>query len=157
MPDFDGKAWRGQSAAVTVYDDADVEIPLGVLQNVEVSAPEAEVSELRGAGTQQWLDIQATEKGVTVSGEWLTLGLDAWDTLINYDSVNNEIDDSPDMPLFKLEITHNSADGSTKVITVDPAYNDSVPFGGSRDEWVGTDTEFTGNTITDITNTDGAA
>lgn len=147
------KKFRGQSATLAVYQSDGTQVPLGILDDPEVSAPNAEVSELRGAGSTEWQDLQKTSTHVEVSGELMSYSIDAWDILIDYDSTNG-LDDSAEVVTFEIVVTYEAADGSTKEITVDPCYTENIPIGGSRDEWIGMSLDFTGKTIAGIVNND---
>lgn len=152
------KKLRGQTATIDITGNGLVADPVGVLDNPEVSAPEQEVQELRGAGSTEWQDLQKTETAVTVSGDVAAMDLEAWDALIDYDDVNGKLDDSADVATFTVTITYEAADGSTKEIPVVDAYIDSsIPLGGSREEWIGMDLSFRGRTLGTISNTDASA
>lgn len=151
------KKWRGQTATIDISGNGLATDPIGVIDSPEVSAPEQEVGELRGAGSTEWQDLQKTSTSVTVSGEVAAWDLEAWDNIIDYDSVNGKLDDSADVATFTVTVTYEAADGSTKEIVVQDAYVDgSIPLGGSRDEWIGMSLELKGKTLS-ITNTDAAA
>lgn len=153
-----GKKLRGQTAAITVEDaDTSTEIVVGTLDNPFVSVPR-EVQELRGAGDVRWVDIQETEKAVSIGGEVTSFELDAWDQLVDWDDVAGELDSSADVKTFNITIMADASDGSTKEITAGPAYRDTdLELGGSREEWWGMSLEFRARDITDITNTDASA
>lgn len=153
------KKLRGQSATIEVEEEESGDIlTLGVLDNPEVTAPEQEVQELRGAGSTEWQDIQKTATSATVSGEVADMQLDAWDQLVDYDTANSKLDDSPEVKTFLITVEWEASDGSTKAITAGPGYVDgSIPIGGGREEWAGLDLEFVCKTISDIVNTDASA
>jgi len=152
------KKFRGQTATMEIEDTSGTTIGTAVLDNPEITAPEQEVSELRGAGSTEWVDVQKTETSVTASGEVMGYDIDAWDQLIDWDSQAGEVDDSAEVKQFEITFTFESADGSTKEIVVGPGYIDGgVPLGGARDEWIGMTPEFVCQTIISITNTDNAA
>jgi hypothetical protein len=151
------KKWRGQTATTEISGGSIPSEPIGVIDEPEVSAPEQEVQELRGAGSTEWQDLQKTETAVTVSGEVMAWDIDTWDALVDYDDVNGKLDDSADVQTFTVTVTYEAADGSTKELAVQNAYVDgSIPLGGSREEWIGMSLELRGKTI-NITNTDAAA
>lgn len=153
------KKLRGQTATIEAEEaeTGDI-ITLGVLDNPEVTAPEQEVQELRGAGSTEWQDIQKTATSATVSGEIAEYDLDAWDRLIDYDSTAGKLDDSAEVKTFLITVSWEASDGSTKEIVAGPGYIDgSVPIGGGREEWIGLDPEWVCKTISDITNTDATA
>jgi len=153
------KKLRGQTATMSIEDsESNTDIPVGVLDNPEVTAPEQEVTELRGTGSTEWVDVQKTETAVLASGELAAFSLDAWDRLIDWDEAAGDLDDSADVKLFLADIEYAASDGSTKVITVGPGYIDgSIPLGGSKDEFVGMEIELRCQTIQDIVNTDANA
>lgn len=151
------KKLRGQTATLDISGNSLSADPVGVLDNPEVSAPEQEVQELRGAGSTEWQDLQKTATSVTVSGDVMAFDLDAWDKIIDYDDVADELDNSADVQTFTVTVTYEAADGSTKEIAVQDAYVDgSIPLGGSREDWIGMSLELKGRTLS-ITNTDASA
>jgi len=151
------KKLRGQTATIDISGNNLSDDPIGVIDNPEVTAPEQEVQELRGAGSTEWQDLQKTATSVGVSGDIMAFDLDAWDKIIDYDDVADELDDSADVQTFTVTVTYEAADGSTKEIAVQDAYVDgSIPLGGSREEWIGMTLELIGRTLT-IANTDAAA
>ena len=153
------KKLRGQTASFEIRDaETDTTIPVGVLDNPEVIAPEQEVQELRGTGSTEWVDVAKTETAAGASGDLASFELDAWDRLIDWDQGAGELDDSADVKLFIVTVEYEAADGSTKAIEVGPGYIDgSVPLGGSREEWIGMTIEIRAQTIQSITNTDASA
>lgn len=151
------KVWRGQTADLEVETTGGTAIPVGVLDEPEVSAPEQEVQELRGAGSTEWLDLQKTETSVSVSGDVASWDIDAWDELIDYDTAADKLDDSADVATFTVTVIYEASDGSTKTIPVVEAYVDgSIPLGGSREEWIGMSLELRGRTISGMTNDDAS-
>jgi len=152
------KKLRGQTASFEIRDaETDTTIPVGVLDNPEVIAPEQEVQELRGTGSTEWVDVAKTETAAGASGDLASFELDAWDRLIDWDQGAGELDDSADVKLFIVTVEYEAADGSTKAIEVGPGYIDgSVPLGGSREEWIGFTLELQGRQLS-ITNTDASA
>jgi len=152
------KKFRGQEAILEIADSSGTSIPVGILDDPEVTAPEQEVQELRGAGSTEWQDLQKTETKVTVSGTVAEMALDAWDQLIDYDDTAGALDDSAEVATFEITVTYTAAsDGSTKEILVRESYVDgSIPLGGARDEWIGMDLSFNAKTL-DITNADASA
>jgi len=151
------KKFRGQSATISI-DDSGTDVPIGIIDNPEVAAPEQTVEELRGAGSTEWQDLQKTETAVAVSGEVAAFDLDTWDTLVDYDEAAGQLDDSADVQTFTVTVTYEAADGSTKEIPINQCYVDgSIPLGGSRDEWIGMDLEFRVKSLGSIVNTDASA
>lgn len=151
------KYFRGQTATIDITGGSMPSEPIGVIDEPEVSAPEQEVQELRGAGSTKRQDEQKTETSVTVSGEVAAFDIDAWDRMIDYDDQADQLDDTADVQTFTVTVTYEAADGSTKEIAVQNAYVDgSIPIGGSREDWIGLSLEFVGDDLT-ITNTDAAA
>lgn len=148
--------WRGQTATIEISGGSLPTDPIGIIDEPEVAAPEQEVQELRGAGSTEWQDLMKTETAVTVSGEVMAWDIETWDRLVDYDDVNNKLDDSADVQTFTVTVTYEATDTSTKELAVQDAYVDgSVPVGGSREEWIGLSLEMRGRTV-DVTNTDNA-
>ena len=141
------ETFRGQETTLTLEDDG-TEIPVGILDEAEVTV-EHEVSELRGAGSTKWQDLQKTATNVSVSGTLMSFAIDAWDKLVDYDT--DGLDESAEVVTFTVIMTFSTSAGEEKTITAEEVYFGSVPFGGSRDEWIGLDLDGTGRDIT-ITN-----
>jgi len=152
------KKLQGQRSAISIEDAAsNTEVQLGVLDSPEIAAPEQEVTELRGTGSTEWVDVQKTETAVVVSGEFMSFNLDAWDRMVDWDAGAGELDDSADVKLFLADVEYEASDGSTKVITAGPGYIDgSIPLGGDKDSYVGMDVELRCQTIKNIVNTDAS-
>ena len=145
------KIYRGQKAVVEITDSDSADVPIGILQDVEVSMNK-EVSELFGTGSIKRKDVQQTELQVVVSGTVSAWNFDTLMTLVDYDGTANEINDTSDMPLFtvtvKLRDTETSyGDTDYDEIEVQNAYIEEVPISGSRDEWIEADLEFVGDDV----------
>lgn len=150
--------WRGQSATIEISGGDLPGTPIGVIDEPEISAPEQEVQELRGAGSTAWQDLQKTETAVTVSGEVMAFDIETWDALVDYDATDDKLDDSADVQTFTVTVTFEAADTSTKEIPINDCYVDgSIPIGGSREEWIGLSLQFRGKDIGAIVNTDNSA
>ena len=131
------------------------EIPLGVLEEVTVTAPEQEVQELRGAGSTSWQDVQKTETAAGVSGTWSAFALDSWDQLVDYDEAASMLDDQAEVKMFQATVEFTASDGSTKELVAGPGYVDgSVELSADRESWVDTNFDLRCKTISDINNTD---
>ena len=149
------KKFRGQSATLEMTDGDLPADPFGVLQDVTVT-PTREIQELRGAGDVRWQDVMKTSVGVEISGTVAAWDLEAWDTLVEFDG--DGFDSSPDVPTYTATVGWESADGSTKDITCEPAYMDPPPeIGGGRDEWINMSLSMTAKEVTEITNNDTEA
>ena len=152
------KKWRGQSATIEISGGSLPADPIGVIDEPEISAPEQEVQELRGAGSTKWQDLQRTSISVNVTGEVMAWDIETWDRLVDYDEAQGELNDSADVPTFTVTVTFTAADGSTKEIPIEDAYVDgSTPIGGSREEWIGLTLQMVGQDLGSITNTDASA
>jgi len=151
------KKWRGQTATIEVSGGSLPSEPIGVIDNPEISAPEQEVQELRGAGSAERQDIQKTAISCAGSGDIAAWDIEAWDRLIDYDEAAGELDTSADVQTFTMTFTFEASDGSTKEIVLEDGYIDgSVPLGGSREERIGFTLELNGRQLS-ITNTDASA
>lgn len=139
--------WRGQTAMLSMTDSSDTDVPIGILQDVEVSA-DFETSELYGSGSTKRIDVQKTEHRVKVSGTVSAWDLDTFKTLMDYDSTNSDIDDSADISLFNVSLSIKSKGATTAdTIKVKNIYFESVPISGSRDEYIELSLEGTGDDI----------
>jgi len=153
------KKLQGQTATLEVVDDADADVitTAAVLDNPYVAVPQ-EVQELRGTGDTEWADLQKTETAVLVGGDIMSMDLDAWDRLVDWDEGAGDLDNSADVATFTATVTYTASDGSTKEIVAGPGYrNNDLELGGSREEWIGMTLELRCQTIQDITNTDSQA
>jgi len=149
------KKWRGQSATLEATGGNLAADPFGVLQDVTIT-PTQEVQQLRGAGDVRWVDLMKTSVGVEISGTVAAWAIDTWDELVNFDG--NGFESDPDVTTFTVTVGWEASDGSTKDITIEPAYMDPPPeIGGGRDEWVNMSLSITGKEVTSITNTDASA
>lgn len=153
------KKWQGQKAVLEASGGNLPADPFGLIDSPEISAPEQEVQQLRGAGDDvRFQDLQRTSVQVGVTGTVLSWGIETYERLIGYDDVSSEMDYSPDVPTFTVTVTFESSDGSTKEIPVEECYIDgSLPVGGSREEWISLDLQMVGRYIGEITNTDASA
>ena len=155
------KKWQGQKAFLQASGGGLPTDPFGIIDSPEVSAPEQEVQELRGATDDddvRWQDLMRTSVSVGVSGTIIAWDIGAYQDLIGWDDVAGEMDYSPDVPTFTITVSHESSDGSTKEITIDECYIDgSISLGGSREDWIGMDLQMVGRYISDITDTDASA
>ena len=142
------ETFRGQETTLTLEDSSATEIPVGILDEAEVTV-DHEVSELRGAGSTKWQDLQKTASSVSASGTLMSFAMDAWDKLVDYDT--DGLDASAEVVTFNVIMTFLTSNGEEKTITAEEVYFGSVPFGGSRDEWIGLNLDGTGRDVT-ITN-----
>jgi len=150
------KTWRGQESVIEISDTNGNPVPIGIIDDPSVTAPEQTVEELRGAGSTEFQDLQKTETAPTASGTVSEFALDAWDNLVDYDDVNSKLDDSAAVKQFDVTTIFKSSDGSTKDIILKGAYVDGgIEIGGSREDFIGLDLTFVGKTI-EIVNVDGA-
>jgi len=148
------KSWRGQSATIEISGGSLPADPIGVIDSPEISAPEQEVQELRGAGSVKWVDLQKTNISVNVTGDVMAWDPETWDRLVDYDEAAGELADTPEVQTFTVTVTFEAADGSTKEIPIEECYVDgSIPIGGGREEWIGLTLQMVGRDIGSITNT----
>jgi len=151
------KTWRGQESVIEIEDTNGNQVPVGILDDPAVTAPEQDVQELRGAGSTEFQDLQKTETAPTSSGTVSEFAIDAWDDLVDYDEAAGKLDDSADVKQFDVTTIFEAADGSTKEIILKDAYVDGgIELGGSREDFIGLDLTFIGRTI-EIINTDASA
>jgi len=150
------KKLRGQTATLELETSGGTSIVVGTLDNPFVSVPQ-DVQELRGTGDVRWVDIQKTEQAVTIGGDVMTMELDAWDQLVGWDELAEELSGTADVETFNVTIMATAADGSTKEIKAGPGYRDNdLELGGSREEWWGMTIELRCQDIISITNVDNA-
>jgi len=150
------KKLRGQTATLELETSDGTNIVVGTLDNPFVSVPQ-DVQELRGTGDVRWVDIQKTEQAVTIGGDVMTMELDAWDQLVGWDELGEELSGTAEVETFNVTIMAEAADGSTKEIKAGPGYRDNdLELGGSREEWWGMTIELRCQDIISITNVDNA-
>lgn len=141
--------WRGQSAVIEITNDNDDDVPIGIIDDPEVS-PEFNVEQLRGAGEITWQDLQRTSLEVSVSGTVMEWDLDVWKEFTGYDEAEDALPTGADVPTWTTTIIYENTDGETAAFPVQECYAESLPLGGSREEWIGMDLDFTGKTIEDV-------
>lgn len=152
------KKWRGQEAVLEASGGNLPSEPFGILQEVELAAPEQEIQQLRGAGSTEFVDVMRTSTEVSVSGELMSWDPDAYEEFVAYDDVAGELDDTADVNQFTVTVTFSASDGSTYEVPVLDCYIDgSLPIGGSREDWQGMSLEVIGRTLGDTTFTDASA
>ncbi len=140
------KYWRGQDAIISITDASDNNVPVGVLQDVEVN-PEKETEELRGSGSIERQDVQQYELNVSVTGTVAEWDLDTWKSITGYNSTSEKIEDTSDIPLFDVDVDIQSSDSSTAdTVRVRDVYFSDLPVGGSRDDYLEMDLEGNGRT-----------
>jgi len=140
--------WRGQTATLELELDGTT-YPIGVLQDVEIEV-EFEIQELYGAGSQKRQDVSKSEIRVSVSADVAEWGFDTWKALIDWDSTDSEIKDSPDVPQFTVTGTFKNSAGDEYSFDITNVVVENIPFGGSYDEYLSMDFEGTGDDITNI-------
>lgn len=128
--------WRGQSAVLKIEDEDEANIPVGMLQDVEIGVDRT-IEELRGAGQRKRFDKQQTEIIINVSGTLSAFDEDSWKDLIGYDDTDNQIKDSATPPEFTVDLDVDTTDGDTQVIRATGVVFESVTVSGSPDEWLG--------------------
>jgi len=137
--------WKGQTATLTITDDSDSDVPIGVLQDVEISK-ESETAELYGSGSVKRQDVAQTEVSVTVSGTVAAWDIETWKSLIGYDDTNDEIEDTATLPTFQVDMEATATGTDTAdTIRVTNVYFESVPISGSYDDYLELDLDGTGD------------
>ena len=142
------RVWRGQVADIEIEQDGTT-IPVGIIDEPEVATAD-NIEELRGAGPTTWQDLMRTERAVEVSGTVAEWDLDTWTAIVGYDEAADKLMDNAEVPTVDITITYTDKQGDTAVFPVKECYTDSYPVGGSREEWIGSDLDFRGKTITDV-------
>ncbi len=134
--------WRGQKASISAEDnDSGSSITLGALTDIEVNLSK-ETAELYGSGSTKRLDVQQTEQQVMISGTLIGWDMDAFKSLIGYDSANDQIKDTSTVPTFTVTAQVEDTSGNTYDIEATDAYTEEVPISGGRDEWLSMELEF---------------
>jgi len=138
--------WQGQVADLEVEDSGGTEIPFGVIDEPEITV-NSNVEELRGAGPVTWQDLMRTELSVDVTGTVMEWDLDLWKELVGYDEAQDQLQTGESVPTWTTNVIFTNNAGDTAEFPVVECYSESVTVGGSREEWIGMDFEFTGKTI----------
>lgn len=142
------EVFRGQLADIEVEQSGST-IPIGIIDEPEVTVT-SNVEQLRGAGPVTWQDLQRTELQVEVSGTVAEWDLDTWKTMVGYDEVADELLDGADVPTWTTTVIYEDTSGDTAQFPVQECYTENVTVGGSREEWIGMDLDFTGRTIQNV-------
>jgi len=140
--------FRGQTADIEV-NDGGTSVPVGIIDEPEVTVTSS-VEQLRGAGPVTWQDLQRTSLEVSVSGTVMEWDLDTWKTFVGYDDAADQLQTGADVPTWETTVIYEESGGDTAVFPVKECYSEDVPVGGSREEWIGIDLDFTGKTIEDV-------
>ena len=143
--------WRGQEAVVSAEDGTGTNLPIGLLQDIEVSVPR-EVQQLRGSGDDiSFQDVFASEVEVNLSGEIMEWDTDFWHQLIGFDEAAGALDTTPEVPTVTVTATITATDDTEQQYRFPNAYDDEGTISGARDEWIGIPLELTCPTIEDPT------
>ena len=140
--------WRGQTADIEIERNGTAQT-VGIVDNVEIT-PEKDVQQLRGAssdGTITWQDLQQTSLEVSVSGDIMEWDLDTWKAIVGYDEAVDELRSDAEVPTFSITVLYQNAEGNTAAFPIPEAFDESLPLGGSREEWIGMSLDATGRTI----------
>jgi hypothetical protein len=141
--------WRGQLADIEIDDDQGNDVPLGIIDEPEVTVSK-NIEQLRGAGDITWQDLQQTELTIEVSGTVMEWDLNLWKELVGYDEATDKIRTDEEVPTWTTSIIYENTAGDTAVFPVQECHTEDLPLGGSREEWIGMDFSFTGRTIQDV-------
>lgn len=140
--------FRGQVADIEV-EQGGTTVPVGVIDEPELTVV-SNVEELRGAGPTTWVDLMRTELAVEVTGTVAEWDLDTWKALVGYDEAADQLREDADVPTWTTTIIYEDTSGDTATFPVQECYTESLPIGGSREEWIGMDFDFRGQTIQDV-------
>jgi len=140
--------WRGQTADIEI-EQGGTAVPIGIIDDPEVSVTD-NVEELRGAGPTTWQDLMRTERKVEVTGTVAEWDLDTWTALVGYDEAADELQDSAEVPTWTTTVIYEDTNSETAVFPVVDCYTEDLPLGGSREEWIGMDFDFSGRTIQNV-------
>jgi hypothetical protein len=124
-------------------------IPIGIIDEPELTVS-SNVEQLRGAGPVTWQDLQRTELQVNVTGTVAEWDLDTWKTLVGYDEAQDQLLTGADVPTWTTTVIYEDTSGDTAAFPVQECYTEDVTVGGSREEWIGMDLDFTGQTIQNV-------
>lgn len=142
------ETFRAQEAVLTVEDEDEEEVDVGIIQEVTVE-PEKETEELRGFGSRMRQDEMATEISVSVSAEFMAFTETGLQDLMGTedDDGTTILEDTSDLSLFEISGEFLDTSGESFTIVVKDVYFESIPISGSRDDWIGLDLEGTGKTL----------
>ena len=142
------RKFRGQEAVIEV-DDGGTTVPVGILDEPEIVVSK-DIQKLMGAGDIRWQDLQQTSVEVSVTGTIAEWDLDTWKTFVGYDEAADELLSDASVPTWTTTVIFTDTQGDTAEFTVQECYNEDVTLGGSREEWIGMDLDFTGQTVADV-------
>lgn len=142
------ESFRGQLATIEVTQGGTT-IPIGIIDEPELSVSK-NVEQLRGAGPITWQDLQQTELQVSVTGTVAEWDLDTWKTFVGYDEAADEILTGPEVPTWTTTVIYEDTNGDTAEFEVVECYTEDTTVGGSREEWIGMDLDFTGKTVQNV-------
>jgi len=140
--------FRGQTAVIEVTQGGTT-VPTGILDDPEVTVSK-NIEQLRGAGEITWQDLQQTELEIGVTGTIMEWDLDTWTTFVGYDDVADELRIDAEVPTWTTTVIYEDTSGDTAEFPVQECYTEDTTVGGGREEWIGMDLDFTGQTITDV-------
>lgn len=140
--------FRGQTAVIEVTQDG-TDTPIGIIDDPEVTVSTS-VEQLRGAGPITWQDLMRTSLEVGVTGTVMEWDLDTWKTFTGYDEAADALPTGADVPTWTTTVIYEDTSGDTAEFPVKECYQEEISVGGSREEWIGMDLDFTGRTIEDV-------
>ncbi len=138
--------WRGKTATLTITDSSDADVPVGQLQDVEVRKVDT-TNELRASGSTKRQDVMRTETEIRVSGTVSAWDIGAFESLIDYDSTNDQLNDTYTPPVFDVEVKLDETGGTTSTLTVSGVYFEEIPISGAQDEFINLDLDGVGRDI----------
>ncbi len=138
--------WRGKTATLTITDSGDQDVPVGQLQDVEVRKVDT-TNELRASGSTKRQDVMRTETEIRVSGTVSAWDIGAFESLIDYDSTNDQLNDTYTPPVFDVEVKLDETGGTTSTLTVSGVYFEEIPISGAQDEFINLDLDGVGRDI----------
>lgn len=142
------ETFRGQVADIEIEKDGNT-IPIGIIDEPEVTVSK-NVEQLRGAGPITWQDLQQTELQVEVSGTVAEWDLDTWKAFVGYDETTDQLMTGADVPTWTTTVIFEDSNGDEAAFPVQECYTEDTTVGGSREEWIGMDLDFTGRTIENV-------
>ena len=141
--------WRGQVATLEIFDDTDTQVPFGIIDEPEITVTK-NIEQLRGAGPITWQDLQQTSLEIGVTGTVMEWDLDLWKELVGYDEATDQIIETAEVPTWTTTVIFENTNDETAVFPVQNCFTEDVTVGGSREEWIGMDFDFTGQTVQDL-------
>lgn len=142
--------WKAKKASLIMEED-DTEKNVGGLQDAELEFS-FDINTLEAQSTKP-LDKELTAREINVSATYAQFDMSAVEDITKYDSDNDEMEDSPDVPEFVVRGEFENNEGDEEHIEVKEVHFDSLTLPWGSEEWVTYELSGTGYDYERITPT----